>query len=113
MVSALPCPQGCPASAGREITTDTTRDIRAISTSTDESIPSPNTARLPECIPTPILRIARNRFPAKAVMAAVFIIPALPAVPGTDKVDSDKRGAAPYKRGGFKTNRVLKPAVII
>jgi hypothetical protein len=105
MVSALPCPQGCPASAGWEMTTDTKRDIRAISTSTDESIPSPRTARLPECIPTPILRTARQRFPVKAVMAAVFMIPALPAVPGTDKVDSDKRGITPYKRSDFKTGR--------
>ena len=34
-------------------------------------------------------------------MAAVFIMPALPAVPGTDTVDSDKRGITPYKKDGF------------
>jgi hypothetical protein len=79
------------------MTTDTRRDIRAISTSTDESIPSPRTARLPECIPPPILRAARQRFPAKAVIAARFMMPALPVVPGTDKVDSDKGGITPYK----------------
>jgi hypothetical protein len=70
----------------------------AISTSTDESIPSPNTARLPEDIPKPILRIARSRFPAKAEIAAFFIIPPLPAVPGVDENDSDKRKMPPYNR---------------
>jgi hypothetical protein len=80
------------------MTTDTARDITAISTSTDESIPSPNTARLPEDIPKTILRIARSRFPARAEIAAVFIMPPLPAVPGADKVDSDKETMPPYYR---------------
>jgi hypothetical protein len=104
-VSALPCPQGCPASAGREITTDTTRDIRAISTSTEESIPSPRTARLPEWIPAPIFKAARQRFPARAVTAAVLIIPALRAV----TVDSDKRRITPFLFYGAPPG--LKPAV--
>ena len=48
MVSALPCPQGWHSSAGREMIRATIRLIIAMNTSTDESMPSPITARLPE-----------------------------------------------------------------
>jgi hypothetical protein len=50
----------------------------------------------------PILRTARNRFPVKAVMAAVFMIPALSEAPGTDTIDSDKRGITPYNEAVFR-----------
>ena len=51
----------------------TIRDIIAMITSVDESIPSPTTARLPAKRPTRILSKARIALPTRAMIEAVFI----------------------------------------
>ena len=73
-VSALPCPQGCSASAGCAITRETSSVMVEISTSTEVSMPSATTARLPDIMPVPIFATARTKLPASAIIEAFLIM---------------------------------------
>jgi len=73
VVSARPCPQGCSLSLGLDIIALITSVTIAMSTSVEESIPSPITARDFEKYARRIFMNARAAFPISAIVPATLM----------------------------------------